>query len=64
MSRRTLFAVALFLATLLSPAGVRAFGVHDVIKLHQQQVSDSLIVRWPVYRPYVGLHYRYPFRRW
>ena len=146
MSRRTLFAVAVFLATLLSPAGVRAFGVHDVIKLHQQQVSDSLIVlaihnshqvihvssddfrnlkqagvsdqvmsallrteqvgfqknaenhagvnpygwayypygpypyarssfafgftygyggyRWPVYRPYVGLHYRYPFRRW
>jgi len=44
MSRRTLFAVALFLATLLSPAGVRAFGVHDVIKLHQEQVSDSLIV--------------------
>jgi hypothetical protein len=19
---------------------------------------------WPVYRPYVGIHYRYPFRRW
>ena len=44
MKRRTLIAVALFLATMMSPAGVRAFGVHDVIKLHQQQVSDSLIV--------------------
>jgi len=44
MRRRTLIAVALFLAVLLSPAGARAFGVHDVIKLHQQQVSDSLIV--------------------
>ena len=44
MKRRTLIAVTLFLATLLSPAGARAFGVHDVIKLHQQQVSDSLIV--------------------
>lgn len=44
MKRRTLIAVALFLVTLLSPAGARAFGVHDVIKLHQQQVSDSLIV--------------------
>ena len=44
MKRRTLIAVALFLATSLSPAGARAFGVHDVIKLHQQQVSDSLIV--------------------
>jgi hypothetical protein len=44
MKRRTLIVVALFLATLLSPAGARALGVHDVIKLHQQQVSDSLIV--------------------
>jgi len=44
MRRRTLFAVAIFLATLLSPVGVRAFGVHDVIKLQQAQVSDSLIV--------------------
>jgi len=146
MRRRSLFVGALVLAMLLSPAGVRAFGVHDVIKLHQEQVSDSLIVldiqhsgkvihvtsndfrelkragvsdevmsallrteqvgfqrnaadhsgvnpygwayypygqypyprssfafgfaygyggyRWPVYRPYVSLHYRYPFRRW
>ena len=44
MRRRTLIAVALFVGALLSPAGARAFGVHDVIKLHQQQVSDSLIV--------------------
>ena len=146
MKRRSFFVTALVLAMLLSPAGVRAFGVHDVIKLHQEQVSDSLIVleiqrsgkvihvtssdfrqlkqagvsdevmsallrteqvgfqrnaanhagvnpygwaydpygpypyprssfafgftygyggyRWPLYRPYVGLHYRYPFRRW
>ena len=44
MKRRSLFVTALVLAMLLSPAGVRAFGVHDVIKLHQEQVSDSLIV--------------------
>ena len=146
MRRRSLFVGALVLAMLLSPAGVRAFGVNDVIQLQKEQVSDSLIVlaiqksgqvihvssadfrrlkqagvsdevmsamlrseqvgfqknaanhtgvnpygwayypygpypyarssfsfafgygyggyRWPVYRPYVGLHYRYPFRRW
>ena len=44
MARRTSLATALFVVTLLSPAGVRAFGVHDVIQLHQEQVSDSLIV--------------------
>lgn len=44
MKRRTGIAIALALALTFSPAGVRAFGVHDVIKLHQQQVSDSLIV--------------------
>jgi hypothetical protein len=43
MKRRSLFVAALVLAMTLSPAGVRAFGVHDVIKLHQEQVSDSLI---------------------
>ena len=44
MRRRILFTVAIFLVTLLSPVGVRAFGVHDVIKLQKEQVSDSLIV--------------------
>ena len=143
--------VALVLIVMLSPAGARAFGVNDVIKLQKAQVSDSLIVLaiqksgqvihvgsddfrhlkqagvsdevmsallrseqvgfqnnaanhagvnaygwandpygpypyprssfslafsygyggylWPayrpyLYRPYIGLHYRYPFRRW
>jgi len=44
MRRRSLFAVAILLATVLSPVGARAFGVHDVIKLKKAQVSDSLIV--------------------
>jgi hypothetical protein len=155
MLRRLLNVAGLFLLMTLSPAGVRAFGVNDVIKLHMEQLSDSLIVlaiqnshqvirvrsddfrrlkqagvsdqvmsamlrtelvgfqknaenhtgvnpygwahysygpypyprssfslafsygyggyMWPVYRPYyyrpyfgpyVGLHYRYPYRRW
>ena len=42
--KRVLFVATLVLLMVLSPAGVRAFGVRDVIKLHQQQVSDSLIV--------------------
>ena len=148
---RSMRIVALVLVMTLSPAGVRAFGVNDVIKLQKEQVSDSLIVLaiqksgqvihvgsddfrrlkqagvsdqvmsallrseqvgfqnnaanhagmnaygwayypygpypyprtslslafsygyggylWPayrpyLYRPYIGLHYRYPFRRW
>src|SRR5262244_3971561 len=44
MTRRTWFATALAVVMLLSPAGVRAFGVNDVLKLQKEQVSDSLIV--------------------
>src|SRR5262245_4984356 len=151
MKPRPLIVAVFVLASILSPAGVRAFGVNDVLKLQKEQVSDSLIVLaiqksgdvihvssddfrrlklagvsdgvmsamlrseqvgfqknaashagtnhygwayapygpysypnsslslsfaygyggyyWPVYRPYhyrpfVGIHYRYPFRRW
>ena len=142
MRFRLLRIAALVLVMMLSPAGVRAFGVNDVIKLQKEQVSDSLIVLaiqksgdvirvgsddfrrlkqagvsdpvmsallrteqvgfqknaanhagvnpygwtydpyfstafrygyggylWPVYRPYayrpfIGIHYRYPYRRW
>jgi hypothetical protein len=62
------------LLSILSPAGVRAFGVNDVLKLQKEQVSDSLIVlaiqnsydgyRWPVYGPHFADHARYPFRHW
>jgi hypothetical protein len=41
---RSMRIIALVLVMTLSPAGVRAFGVNDVIKLQKEQVSDSLIV--------------------
>src|SRR5262245_52714812 len=44
MTLRSLRIAALVLIMMLSPAGVRAFGVNDVIKLQKEQVSDSLIV--------------------
>jgi hypothetical protein len=44
MNRRMWLAAAYFVAMLLSPAGVKAFGIHDVLKLQKEQVSDSLIV--------------------
>ena len=44
MTLRLLRIAALVLVMMLSPAGVRAFGVNDVIQLQKEQVSDSLIV--------------------
>ena len=44
MTLRLLRIAALVLVMMLSPAGVRAFGVNDVIRLKKEQVSDSLIV--------------------
>ena len=41
---RPLRIAALVLVMTLSPVGVRAFGVNDVIELQKEQVSDSLIV--------------------
>jgi hypothetical protein len=74
MRSRALLVAAFVLISILSPAGVRAFDVNDVLKLQKEQVSDSLIAlaiqnsygghRWPVYGPYLARHARYPFRRW
>ena len=44
MKPRPLIVAAIVLSSILSPAGVRAFGVNDVIQLQKAQVSDSLIV--------------------
>ena len=44
MRTRALIVGVIVLISILSPAGVRAFGVNDVLKLQKEQVSDSLIV--------------------
>jgi len=43
-SRNVVLAAAITFAALLVPRSAWAFGVGDVLKLHREQVSDSLIV--------------------